>query len=166
MRSLLLVAADSDPGLDQVSATGADIVVVDIATADPRLAPALRRHAAALGEAGRGALRLFVRINPLSSGLAEGDLDSVMPWHPHGIVLPAATGGGDVTRLSALLRPREAMAGIEDGATAAIAMAGDTAAGLFGLGSYRRASARLLALGWDRARLLDALGVGSPHDTP
>ena len=162
MHSLLLVTPDSDAGLFKAVAAGADVVVIDLARAvAPRRRALWRQRAAAFVAEKRGEVRLFVRINPLPSRLAADDLDAVVPSHPHGVILPGAAGGADVGRLSAMLRPREATAGIDDGAIAVIAMAGDTPAGLFGCGSYGGASARLAGLGWDAAGLSAALGARS-----
>ena len=86
-------------------------------------------------------------------------LDALIPARPTGIALAGAEGGADVTRLSALLRPREAMAGIDDGATRVIALATDTPAGLLALASYGDASPRLMALAWDDQPLAEALGA-------
>jgi citrate lyase subunit beta/citryl-CoA lyase len=165
MRSLLLVTAESDAELDRALAAGADVIVIDLAdSAAAEAATAPRRRATDFLRETRGPARLFVRIHPLSSPLAVADLDAVVPSRPHGIVLPRAAGGADVTRLSAMLRPREAIAGIDDGAIAIIAMAADTAVGLFTLGSYGGASARLARLGWEAAALSTALGARSSRD--
>ena len=166
MRSLLVVAADSDSGLDRALGSGADVIVVDLADSAAGAAgsAARRRRAAAFLGGPRGAARLFVRIGRLASDLAADDLDAVVPARPDGIVLRGAAGGSQVTRLSAMLRPREATAGIDDGAIAIIAMAGDSAAGLFALGSYAGASARLAGLGWDANALAADLGGTAGRD--
>lgn len=161
MRSLLLVAADSDAALHRALASGADVVVIDIADAAPANRPGVRRRAAAFTAANRQTVRLFVRVAPLSSGDIVGDLDAIVPAHPHGIVLPKSMGGTDVTRLSAMLRPREARAGIADGAIAIVAMAADTPAGLFGLGTYRGATRRLVGIAWDANALAKELGCAT-----
>ena len=154
LRSLLIVSPDSDRPLDQAAASGADGLIVDVAKAG---AEALRRTAGFLGAAAPGAV--FVRVGPLAALHTMAVLDALIPARPTGIALAAAEGGADVTRLSALLRPREAMAGIDDGATRVIALATDTPAGLLALASYRDASRRLMALAWDDQPLAEALGA-------
>jgi len=160
-----MVAADSDAGLVQALAAGADALVVDLGGPGPSARrSASRRRAADFVAANRDAASLFVRVGDLSSGLAAADLDAVVPTRPRGIVLPKSTGGADV-RLSAMLRPREAAAGMDDGALAVIAMGGDTPLGLFGLGTYRGASARLVGIAWDIDALAAELGCPAEMDS-
>ncbi len=164
MRSLLLVTAENDAGLDRALAAGADAIVVNMPESQVSVArAALRRQAAGFVAARRDTARLFVRIGPLSSGHADDDLDAIVPARPYGIVLPRSTGGADILRLSAMLRPREALAGIDDGAIAVIAMAADAPAGLFGLGTYRDAGPRLVGIGWNAKDLAE--GFGGTADT-
>ena len=165
MRSLLLVPADGDAGLDLAATAGADAVVVDLGQpAEAQARPQFRRRAAGLLRANRGATRVFVRIAPLSSGLAAADLDAILPARPDGICLAGAVGGADIGRLSAMLRPREAEAGLADGAITIIAAAADTPAGLFALASCGGASARLVALAWSAADLAAATGAAASRD--
>ncbi len=158
LRSLLLVAPDSDRSLDRAAASGADGLIVDAIGAE---AEALQRTAGFLAGA-RGAV--FVRIGPLAAAATTAVLDALVPARPTGVVLAGSQSGADVTRLSALLRPREAIAGIADGATRIIAQATDTPAGLLALGSYAGASRRLIALAWDDRRLAQALGAEDASD--
>ncbi len=69
-----------------------------------------------------------------------------MTGAPDGIVLPKATGGGDVALLDARLAVREALHGIADGGTRIVAIATESAAAIFGLGTYTGASRRLAGL--------------------
>ena len=154
LRSLLIVSPDSDRSLDQAAASGADALILDVAEARSE---ALRRTAGFLGAARPGAV--FVRVGPLAAAHTTAVLDALVPARPTGIVLAGAEGGADVTRLSALLRPREAIAGIDDGTTRIIALATDTPAGLLALASYGDASRRLMALAWDDRPLAEALGA-------
>ena len=153
LRSLLLVTPSTDRALERAAASGADALIIDVAAAK---AAALRRTATFLGGAWDGAV--YLRLGADSAGMTAV-LDALMPHRPAGIALAGSTGGADVTRLSALLRPREAMAGIADGATRIIAFATDTPVGLLALATYAGASARLAALAWDDAALAEALGA-------
>ena len=153
LRSLLCLLPDSDGALDEAAASGADALIVDVAAAD---AAALRRTAAFLAGAWGGAV--FVRVGRPADAETAAALDALVPARPAGVALPAQ-GGADVTRLSALLRPREAMAGIGDGATRILAFATETPAAVLALGSYAGASRRLTALAWDDRMLGRALGA-------
>jgi citrate lyase subunit beta / citryl-CoA lyase len=158
-RSLLLVTPTSDGALASAAASGADGLVVDLTGAG---AQALRRAVAFLSGTRDGAV--YVRVGPLADAATGAALDALIPTQPTGVALAGAAGGADVARLSALLRPREAMAGIDDGAARIIAMATDTPAGLLALGTYAGASSRLVALAWDDAPLARALGAADTTD--
>ncbi len=158
-RTLLIVTPSNESALALAAASRADALIVDVADAD---AAALKRTAALL--AGAPTVAVWLRLGPAAALATTTTLDALMRWKPAGIVLARAEGGADVTRLSALLRPREAMAGIADGATRIIAMATDTPAGLLALATYRGASRRLMALAWDDAPLARALGADDTTD--
>lgn len=149
--SLLLVSPASDAALDRAAASGADALVIDVAGAD---APALRRTAAFLARPGT----VYLRLGSLLAADTIVLLDALVPARPAGVMLAGAEGGADVTRLAALLRPREAVAGIADGATKIIALT-DTPATLLQLATYRDASPRLAALAWDDRPLAAALSA-------
>jgi len=152
LRSLLFVPADSPRKLDKALTTGADAVILDLEdSVAPAMKDAARRGALAFLREHRGATPrpfLYVRINALSTPLADGDLDVVMTAAPDGIMLPKAVGGADVTLLDAKLSVREALHGVDDGATRIVVLATESAASLFTLGTYRGASKRLAGLTW------------------
>jgi citrate lyase subunit beta/citryl-CoA lyase len=152
LRSLLLVAPG--PAFVRAAVSGADALIVDAVGVDD---DGLRQTAAFVTSVTAAAV--FVRLGPLSAARTTVALDALIPARPAGVVLAGAEGGADVIRLSALLRPREAMAGIDDGITRVIAMATDTPAAMFALGTYAGASRRLLALAGDDRMLAQALGA-------
>src|SRR3954469_8634215 len=153
MRSLLFVPGDSARKLEKALQAGADALILDLedSVALSEKAAARRTTAAFLSEARRGAdpprpyvrvhalrprPRLYVRVNALSTGLTDADLDGVMPNAPDGIMLPKAAGGKDAAHLGAKLAVREAECGLEDGGTRIIAIATETASSLFVLGGF------------------------------
>jgi citrate lyase subunit beta/citryl-CoA lyase len=163
MRSMLFVPADSPRKLDKALGCGADALILDL---EDSVA------AGAKGEARRSALaflrntrgmpgrpRLYVRINGFDSGLSEGDLDAVMTAAPDGILLPKAGGGADVALLASRLAVREALHGLDDGATRIIALATEHAAAIFGAGTYASSSPRLTALTWGAEDLAADIGA-------
>lgn len=157
LRSILMVTPSSDEALGRAATSGADALMVDLADAD---AAAFLRTSAFL--AGMPASAVYLRVGPLADERTIAAIDALVPARPTGFALAGAAGGADVTRLAALLRPREAMAGIDDGATGIIALATDTAAGLLALGTYAGSSLRLAALAWDDealGRTMDAEDV-------
>src|SRR5258707_3691086 len=140
MRSLLFVPADDAKKLDKAMACGADALIVDLEDSIPAQgkAQARMRAAACMGEEGKAAHRpsLLVRINGFATGLADADLDAVVPARPDAIMLPKAEGGPDVVRADAKLSAREAIAGLPDGSIRIVAIATETATALFLAGTY------------------------------
>lgn len=164
MRSLLFVPGDSPEKLEKAFRSGADALILDLedSVAAESKAAARRTVLTILQEhVGSQPPRplLYVRINPLSTPLADGDLDVVMTGSPDGIVLPKSTDGADVALLAARLALREAMHGIEDGATRILPIATESAAAIFGLGTYKGASARLVGLTWGAEDLGTDIGA-------
>jgi citrate lyase subunit beta/citryl-CoA lyase len=108
--------------------------------------------------------RLLVRINAFATGLADADLDAVVPARPDAIMLPKAEGGADVIRADAKLLAREAIAGLPDGSIKILAIATETATALFLAGTYGGASARLEGLTWGAEDLSAELGAEANRD--
>jgi citrate lyase subunit beta / citryl-CoA lyase len=163
MRSLLFVPGDSPKKLEKGMNSGADVLLIDLedSVALDSKDEARRITAAFLSEQGKDTERprLFVRVNGLTTGLIDADLDGVMRSAPDGIVLPKAVGGADVAHLGAKLAVREAEFGLEDGATRILAIATETAAGVFALGTFAGASHRLMGLTWGGEDLSADLGA-------
>jgi citrate lyase subunit beta/citryl-CoA lyase len=163
MRSLLFVPADGGSKLDKAFSSGADAIIVDLEDSiAPERKDAARASAAAfLKEAvTRGERpRLIVRVNGIATGLTDADLDAVVPARPDAILLPKAEGAASVIHADAKLAAREAIAGLDDGHIKIVAQAVETAAGIFQIGSFRGASARLLGLTWGPEDLSAELGA-------
>lgn len=156
MRSWLFVPADSERKLAKAFDVGADVVILDLEDSVAESRKAIARGLAR--EAAREAPgTVAVRINPLTGDHAAADIAAVVRAAPDFIVLPKSEAGRDVTELSARLAVAEAEAGIAEGATGIMAIATETAASLFGLGTYRGASARLKAMAWGAEDLSTAL---------
>ena len=160
MRSLLFVPADSERKLIRSRGAGADALILDLedGVAFPAKAAARSQAADFLADRPAGTAA-YVRINDLESGLADADLDRIVPARPGGIVLPKAAGGSDVKRLSAMLAAREALAGLADGVIGILPIATESPAALFTLQSYAGASTRLVGLTWGAEDLSTALGA-------
>ena len=103
--------------------------------------------------------RLIVRVNALTTGMTEADLDVIMQGSPDAIMLPKAEGGPDLSHLAAHVAVREAEYDLPDGGTKIIAIATETGKGIFGLGSYAGASHRLSGLTWGAEDLSADLGA-------
>ena len=163
MRSLLFVPGDSPKKLQKGLASGADALILDLEDsvaldAKPQARELTRNFLKETGALVRRP-RLIVRVNALSTGLTEADLDAIMPGTPDAIMLPKAEGGPDLTHLAVQIAVREAECDLADGATRIIAIATETGKGIFALGSYAGASHRLEALTWGAEDLSADLGA-------
>jgi citrate lyase subunit beta / citryl-CoA lyase len=156
LRSWLFAPGDSDRKIAKAIASAADQVILDLEDAVAIAAKPQARSlvADALAAAGEGRARIWVRINPLGSGLAHDDLEAVVPARPGGIMLPKAESGEDLRTLDGLLKPLEQ----EPGTTRVHALVTETAAAMFGTGSYRGAP-RLAAMSWGAEDLADSIGA-------
>src|SRR5947208_15207081 len=168
MRSLLFVPANDAKKLDKAMACGADALIVDLEDSIPAQGKANARTSAAafVSEAGEAAHRppRLVRINGFATGLADADLDAVVPARPDAIMLPKAEGGADVIRADARLSAREAISGLPDGHIKIVAIATETATSLFLAGTYGGVSSRLEGLTWGAEDLSVELGAEVSRD--
>jgi citrate lyase subunit beta / citryl-CoA lyase len=169
MRSLLFVPADSAKKLDKAMVSGADALIVDLEDSVAYAGKAKARDSAAefLKEAATAATRpyLLVRVNGLQTGLIDADLDAIVPAKPDAIMLPKAEGGAAVVHADAKLAVREATSGLPDGHIKILALATETAASLFLIGTFAGASARLSGLTWGAEDLSADLGAQANRDT-
>lgn len=159
IRSMLFVPGDSARKFHKAVNGPADALILDledsVALANK---PAAREATATMLQAARGRQLHFVRVNAFDSELTLQDLAAVMPQRPDGIVLPKCQSGEDVRRLALYLDAFEAAHGICAGSTRILAIATETAASLFGLGTYANCP-RLWGLMWGGEDLASALGA-------
>jgi citrate lyase subunit beta/citryl-CoA lyase len=158
-RSLLFVPGDSQRKFEKASGGEADALILDL---EDSVAPELK---APSRDVVRNMLlsgtkkELWVRINPLDTEWAKGDLEAVVGAKPFGIVLPKSRGGVDVQRLASLLDALEKKFDIPPGQTRILPIATETGEGMFGLGSYKDASPRLWGISWGAEDLAADIGT-------
>lgn len=159
-RSWLFTPGDSPAKMAKAMNSAADVVLIDLEDAiapDAKVATRALVHDFLAAHPDRRD-RLWVRINPLDSGLALADLAAIMPARPGGIMLPKACGRADVERLDHYLSAFEAAHGITDGSTPVIVIITETAEAMFHTADYRGAP-RVVAVSWGAEDLADALGA-------
>jgi citrate lyase subunit beta/citryl-CoA lyase len=156
MRSLLFVPADSERKVAKALAGAADVVILDLedSVAPERKEAARRLAAECLTQRQRGDRQLFVRINPVATGLFAADLAAIMPARPDGLMLPKAGGGKDVLHLVQRLEQTVPV----------IAIATETAEAMFSLASYGEAVPPLIGMAWGAEDLSSDLGALASRD--
>jgi citrate lyase subunit beta/citryl-CoA lyase len=165
MRSLLFVPGDSDRKLAKGLDSGADVLIVDL---EDSVAPAnkatARKLAAEFIASARSGPAIYVRVNDLSTGLTDADLEAIVGTDPAGIMLPKANGAEDVARLATRLRVHEAKAGLPDGAIRILPIITETPMGLLNAGGYRSVAGRLSGLTWGAEDLSAEIGASETRD--
>jgi citrate lyase subunit beta/citryl-CoA lyase len=159
MRTLLFVPADSERKLARGLQSGADALILDL---EDSVVPANRPMARSqardfLGSTRSAGFRRYVRINPLSSGVALEDLAAVVPARPDGILLPKCVPE-DLRTLDHYLSAFEATAALSPGTTRIIAIATETPAAMFTLGDYAGVTQRLEGITWGAEDLAACVG--------
>lgn len=155
LRSLLFVPGDRPDRMAKAAALDADALILDLEDSVTLAAkPAARAAIAAFLAEPRHQL-LFVRINPLDSGLAADDLAAVLGARPDGIVLPKAEGGASLAALDAHLA----------GDMLILPIATETPAAVFAMGSYAGVSERLCGLTWGAEDLPAAIGASTSRES-
>ncbi|WP_156681383.1 HpcH/HpaI aldolase/citrate lyase family protein [Sphingomonas profundi] len=165
LRSLLFVPGDRPERMEKALGLGARALILDLedAVAPPRKAEARRMVADFLATAERRCA-LFVRINPLDSGLSDDDLAAVMSGRPDGIVLPKAEGAASLAALDDALARGEVLHGLPLGGIAILPIASETPAAVFRLGSYGGVTPRLAGITWGAEDLPAAIGASTSRE--
>jgi citrate lyase subunit beta / citryl-CoA lyase len=155
LRSLLFVPGDRPDRMAKAAASGADALILDLEDSVSRENKGSARKAVAdfLGQS--RSIPLYVRVNPLDSGLIADDLAAVLPHRPDTIVLPKAEGSASIDALAALL-----------GASPVpiLPIATETPAAVFALGSYATVYNRLCGLTWGAEDLPAAIGATASRE--
>jgi citrate lyase subunit beta/citryl-CoA lyase len=152
-RSWLFVPADSEKKVAKALESDADAIIFDLedSVASPNKAAA--RDILKQLPKRVGGPQWWVRVNPLGSKFHKDDLHLIGLADIHGIVLPKAESGADVTRLAH-----------RTGNIPVHAIVTETAASLFGMLSYRDPKSPLAAMSWGAEDLSAALGATSKYD--
>ena len=163
MRSQLFVPADSERKMAKAAESGADCLILDLEDSlTPDRKPEGRRTALDFMRERRPPGKLiYVRINPLTSGMALDDLAAIMAGAPDGIMLPKARSGDDVRELGNYLSALEAREGIPQGRTRILPIVTEVAAGMFAMASYQNCGPRLIGLMWGAEDLSADVGASS-----
>src|SRR5690348_4145059 len=152
-RSWLFVPADSERKIAKALDSEADAIIFDLEDSVAHARKAAARDILRGLPKRSGGAEWWVRINPIGSEHHKDDLHLIGVADIHGIVLPKAESGADVTRLAH-----------RTGSIPVHAIVTETAASLFGLLSYRDPNSPLAAMSWGAEDLSAALGASSKYD--
>jgi citrate lyase subunit beta/citryl-CoA lyase len=167
LRSMLFVPADSERKLAKGLRSPADVLILDLEDAVAVAHKAVARVSAAAfvaEHAARLSAQLYVRINPLDSGLAMLDLATVVVAGLAGIMLPKTNSAADVRRIAFCLDALEARAGIAAGTVRIVPVATETATAMLTMASFTRDVPRLAGITWGAEDLSAAIGAISNRD--
>jgi len=159
LRSLLFVPGDRPERMEKAMSYGADALILDLEdSVSAASKPAARKAVAGFLASAKRSLPLFVRINPLDGDLADADLEAVVKAAPDGIMLPKAEGAKSLTDLIARLEY------LGDTKARIFALATETPAAIFQMGTYANVTPRLCALSWGAEDLPAAIGAATARE--
>jgi citrate lyase subunit beta/citryl-CoA lyase len=161
LRSLLFVPGDSEKKFAKASQTAADVLILDLEdSVAPAIKPEARRLVASwLDRAEEASAALFVRPNPLNSGLIDDDLAAVVRPGLAGLLVPKANGADDIAEIARKLDGLEAEAGMAAGTVKIAVVSTETPLAMFNLQSYTPPHPRLVGLTWGAEDLGAAIGA-------
>jgi citrate lyase subunit beta/citryl-CoA lyase len=125
VRSLLFVPGHRGTWVEKAIAKGVDGIILDLEDSVPQDLKAEARAEVArsitrLRENG-AEIAVYVRLNPLDTGLTGDDIEAVTLPGLHGFALPKLSGRDDIIRYEALVNHFEAKNGVEPGSVEFIA---------------------------------------------
>jgi citrate lyase beta subunit len=146
-RALLYVPGDDLHKITKAATLGVDCICLDIedGVGLNRKAEARATIVSALQTLDFGQTEKLTRINPVGSGLENEDLDSVLPAHPEGIVIPKVEHADQVRWVSGQIAEAEQSFNWPAGSIGLIAQI-ETAMGVVNLREIASSDARLQAL--------------------
>jgi len=164
-RSLHFVPGGNDRMLAKALTIPADGLILDLEDA---VAP--DRKAATRGVVREwlrrdfGGRERWVRMNPISTGLGQADLEETIAARPDGYVVPKPGSAADIRAIVKILDRLEQQHGIANGATRLTLIATETPEGLLNIREIAAATPRTVAISWGVEDLGAAMGLGRVRD--
>ena len=146
-RALMYVPGSEQHKLEKAASLGIDGVILDLedGVAFNRKDEARGIIRQALESINYGRTERLVRINPVSSGRAEADLQAVLPGRPDGVVIPKADSAQIVHTVDEIITRTEKEQGWKEGGIA-LALLIETAIAFIHLAEICQASRRMQVL--------------------
>lgn len=167
LRSMLFVPADSEKKMNHGLTSGADALIIDLEdSVAPANKPQARTMAAAFIDAHQNdsPAALFVRINPLDTGMALDDLAAVVQSGLAGIMLPKTLSSECVRIAGHYLSALETKAGMPLGCLSIVPVATETAQAMLNMQTFNQPIPRLAGITWGAEDLSAAIGAVSNRD--
>ncbi len=160
LRSLLFTPGNNERMIAKAAARGADVVILDLEDAVPISEKAAARTmvGSSVGGVAAHGVPVFVRVNALSTGLAEDDLKGVVQPGLGGIVVPKVESGAHLALVSEHLTALEGERGLATGAICLIPLL-ETARGILNAWAIATASERVVAVAFGALDLARDLGA-------
>jgi citrate lyase subunit beta/citryl-CoA lyase len=156
MRVILILSAGAGILPMDALTSGASALLLRLGPEEGAAREEARAFARACLETARGRTprpAIFAQVASVKSPASEADLDAVVAPGLDGVFLEGCEGRVDMQQAAARLAIREAAFDLPEGSLRIVALAAQTAAGVFALGGYRGASPRLAALAMDETPL-------------
>ena len=117
LRSVLFVPGNKEDWIRKAPKYGADALILDLEDSVPPQEKDAARQVVAkmIDELGGAGQTLFVRVNPLESGITGYDLEAIAGPNLYGVTLPKVQCAADVVEVDVLLRFFERKAGMDIG---------------------------------------------------
>jgi len=165
-RSLHFVPGGNEKMMQKSLTLPADGLILDLEDSVPperktATRPIVRRWLETLDFGGR---ERWVRMNPIFSEYAEGDLEETILGRPDGYMVPKPNTAGDVRKVAAILDRLEQRHGIPFGSTRLLLIATETPEGLLNIKETAAASPRVAAISWGIEDLSAAMGLPRTRD--
>jgi citrate lyase subunit beta / citryl-CoA lyase len=144
----------------------ADGLILDLEDAVPPDRKVATRPVVArwLRELDFGGGERWVRMNPLATGLGQGDLEETIGARPDGYVVPKPNCAADVREIAHLLDRLEHHHGLPNGSTKLLLIATETPEGLLNIRETTTASPRIAVVSWGVEDLGAAMALGRVRD--
>ena len=159
-RALLYTPGDDLHKIIKASTLGVDSICLDMedGVAFNHKEQARQTIASALREVNFGVSEKLARINPVGSGLESADLETVLPAHPDGIVIPKVNNASQIHWVSEQVALAENRYGYTPGSIALIIII-ETAMAIVNLASIASSNRRIQALIFGSEDLASDIGA-------
>src|SRR5215510_12274440 len=165
-RSVHFVPGGNERMMTRALTLPADGLILDLEDAVPPDRKVVTRPIVArwLRELPFGDRERWIRMNPLATGLGQGDLEETIAARPDGYVVPKPNRAADVHDIARLLDRLEQQHGIAPGSTRLLLIATETPEGLLNIRETTAASPRIAAVSWGVEDLGAAMALGRVRD--